>query len=321
MSYRPEVVDEDVEDAQNHDEDDRAPLRLESNHHHDACHSAQHDDEDSTHTPLPCEDKTDEQENQEHSPGELEVHFAILFVKLGEASRSESFADPRIGKYHEQTAHDRKIAQEKVQVEDQAVTQRLCDDHADEPGHGIFAVPTDDDQEGRCGHGEHIDDEEEVCQTGRDYRLIRILQERDHDQEPPNGRKVWLDWVRDGVQPVLNLAESRAEFRPNQTWRCRDGCSLQLRSEARRGGGGALTRERTGFQKMDQGSGARRCERVVRRVVLGHRLRRQQAEERGGEMVQLYRAEACPTPLCVRSASSHLSSLRTQKDREPADPA
>lgn len=32
-----------------------------------------------------------------------------------------------------------------------------------------------------------------------------IFQKRHYDQEPPDGWQIWLDRVRDGIQPVLNL--------------------------------------------------------------------------------------------------------------------
>jgi len=38
-----------------------------------------------------------------------------------------------------------------------------------------------------------------------------ILQKRHHNQEPPNGRQVRLEWVAESVQPVLDLTRLLAD--------------------------------------------------------------------------------------------------------------
>ena len=100
-TYRPEVVDKDVEDAQDGDEDDGAPLGLETHNDHDAGDESDHDDRHATNAPLAGEDEANEQENEQDAAGELEVHLAVLLVELGQAGGRELFADPAVGQDHE----------------------------------------------------------------------------------------------------------------------------------------------------------------------------------------------------------------------------
>ena len=123
-TYRPEVVDKDVENAQDGDEDDGAPLGLETNNDHHAGNETDHDNRHATNAPLAGEDEANEQENEQHATGELEVHLAVLLVELGQAGGRELFADPAVGQDHEQAAHDTQVAQEEVEVEDQAVAEK-----------------------------------------------------------------------------------------------------------------------------------------------------------------------------------------------------
>ena len=166
-TYRPEVVDKDVENAQDGDEDDGAPLGLETNNDHHAGNETDHDNRHATNAPLAGEDEANEQENEQHATGELEVHLAVLLVELGQAGGRELFADPAVGQDHEQAAHDTQVAQEEVEVEDQAVAERLGDNDADQAHDGVLAVLADDNHEGGGEHGDNVDDEEEVCDACR----------------------------------------------------------------------------------------------------------------------------------------------------------
>lgn len=168
-TYRPEVVDKDVEDAQNGDENDGAPLGLEANDNHNASNKTDQDDRNATNAPLASENEANEQEDEQNTASELEVHLAILLVELGKTGGSELFADPAVGKDHEQTAHDAKVAQEEVEVEDEAVAKGLGDDDANQADDGVLAVLADDDHEGGGEHGDDVDDEEEVGDTAGDW--------------------------------------------------------------------------------------------------------------------------------------------------------
>lgn len=110
MLYRPEVVNNDVEHAQNHNQDDRAPLCLEAHRHHNTCHTTHQNHNHADEAPIAREDESNEQEYQQHSSGKLEIHLAILLVDLRQARRSESLADPAVGEDHEKAAHDAEVA-------------------------------------------------------------------------------------------------------------------------------------------------------------------------------------------------------------------
>lgn len=165
VTYSPEVVHQHVEDTQDEYQQRGAPLRLESHHNHDACDQADDGDKHSPDGPLSTEHEADEEEDEEHTTSELEVHLAILLLDLRQAGEGLGLAHPRVRQDHQETAHDRQVAQEEVEIEDQAVAEGLGDDNTDETGDGIFGVAAGDDEYGASGHCEDVDDEEEVGQA------------------------------------------------------------------------------------------------------------------------------------------------------------
>ena len=167
LTYRPEVVDKDVENAQDGDEDYGTPLGLETNNNHHAGNETNHDDRNATNAPLAGKDEANEEENEQHAASELEIHLAVLLIELRQAGGRELFANPAVGQDHEQATHDTQVTQEEVEVEDQAVAERLRDDNADQTHDSVLAVLADDDHEGGGEHGDNVDDEEEVRDAGR----------------------------------------------------------------------------------------------------------------------------------------------------------
>lgn len=147
-TYRPEVVDKDVENAQDGDEDDGAPLGLETNNDHHAGNETDHDDRHATNAPLAGEDEANEQENEQHATGELEVHLAVLLVERGQAGKGLCLADPRVGEHHEQTTADGEVAEKEVEVEDEAIAERLEDDDAHQATDGVVRVLAYNDEGG-----------------------------------------------------------------------------------------------------------------------------------------------------------------------------
>lgn len=168
-TYSPEVVDQDIENAQNDNQQSGAKLGLEAHHNHDTSQQSEQADNDSPDTPVTAEHEANEQEDQQHSAGKLEVHLAILLLELRETGKGLRLAHPRVRQNHQQTAHDRQVAQEEVEVEDEAVAERLGDDDADQAGHGVLRVPASDYEDGAGEHGDHIDDEEEVRDAAGDW--------------------------------------------------------------------------------------------------------------------------------------------------------
>ena len=161
----PPVVDVEVEDAENKDEHDGGELGLKANNDHDASNQSQKTGNDSPETPVAAEDKANEEEDEQDTSSELEVHLPVLLVKLGETGRSKLLANPRVGKDHEQTAHDGKIAEEEVEVEDETVSEALQYNHAHEPTNAVFGELSCNDAHGAESHGEDVDNEEQMRYT------------------------------------------------------------------------------------------------------------------------------------------------------------
>ena len=166
ITDRPEIVDENIENAQDHHKDDGTPLRLEADDHHDAGYSTDRNDNEAPEVPLARRHKANEQENQQNAAGQLEVHLAIFLVKLGQAGGSEALAHPAVGEGHDQSSQDADIAEEKVQIEDQAVTNGLDDDYTDQCRDGVLAAFADDHKNAGAGHGDDVGDQEEVRESG-----------------------------------------------------------------------------------------------------------------------------------------------------------
>jgi hypothetical protein len=217
----PEVVDQQVENAQNNNEQSGAVLGLESNDNHDAGDAAKRRDNDAPKRPLATEDKSNEEEDQEDTASQLEVHLAILLVDLGETCKDLSLANPRIRQDHDQATNDREVSEEEVEIEDETVTKSLSDDNAHETGDGVVGVLSDDDQGGAGEHGDDVDKQEQVGDAGGNVAVVlqvkqligplgddteSIFKEGDDNQETANGREIGLDRLADGVERILNLA-------------------------------------------------------------------------------------------------------------------
>lgn len=167
-THSPEVVDEQVEDAQNDNKHYSAPLGLESDNDHDTSHGTKKNDNQSPEAPLACEDEANKEENEQDAAGKLKVHLTVLFVELGEAGWGELLAHPAVGENHQQASHDRQITQEEVEVEDEAVAEGLSDDDAEQAAYGVLAVLADDDHEGRGAHGDDVGDQEKMSEARGD---------------------------------------------------------------------------------------------------------------------------------------------------------
>lgn len=157
-THSPEVVDQDVEDAEDNNQEGGAVLGLETDNDHDASASSQEANHNTPDGPLAAEDEADEEEDQENTTSQLEVHLPVLLINLGETGKGLGLADPGIGQNHEKTADDGQVSEEEVEVEDQAVSKSLGDNDAHEAGHSVIRVFPGDDEDGAEEHGEHIGD-------------------------------------------------------------------------------------------------------------------------------------------------------------------
>lgn len=154
----PEVVDEEVEDGEDDDQQGGAELGLEANDNHDAGDGADERDKDPAESPGAAEDEAHKEEDEENTSGKLEVHLAVLLVKLGNAGEGLGLADPRVGEDHDKTANDGKVSEEEVDVEDQAIAESLRNDNGHETADGVVGVLARNNEDGACGHGEDIDE-------------------------------------------------------------------------------------------------------------------------------------------------------------------
>ena len=93
-AHGPEVVDEQIEDAQDDDEQDGAELGLEADNHHDAGAGAKDADNDAPDGPLAAEDEADEEEDEQDAACELKVHLPVLLVDLWEPGKRLGLANP-----------------------------------------------------------------------------------------------------------------------------------------------------------------------------------------------------------------------------------
>lgn len=164
-TYSPEVVDQHVEYAQDNHQQRGAPLRLESNNHHDTGDQADNGDEDPPDGPLSTEHEAHKQEDEQHATCELEVHLAVLLFHLRKTSKCLGLLHPRVGEHHQKAAHDGQVAQEEVEIEDEAVAEGLRDDDANEASDSVFGVTAGNDERGADYHCDDVDDEEDVGKT------------------------------------------------------------------------------------------------------------------------------------------------------------
>lgn len=169
QSYRPEVVNQNIEHTQKNNKNNSTPLGLETDNDHDARDQTEQANQDAPEAPLTRENEADEQEDKQHTTSKLHVHLAVLLIELGQTGRDELLADPRVGQHHEQTTDNTQITQEKVEIEDKTIAQTLCDNNSEQSRDGVLGLLACDDQSGTDGHCDDVDDQEEVCDSPWNY--------------------------------------------------------------------------------------------------------------------------------------------------------
>lgn len=130
-TYGPEVVGQDVENAEDQNQQGSTELGLEANDNHDARNKAKKRHNHTPEAPLSSEDEADEEEDEEHATGQLEVHLPVLLVELRQSGKSCCLPYPGVRQDHQESTHDREVSKEEVEVKDETVTESLSDHNTD----------------------------------------------------------------------------------------------------------------------------------------------------------------------------------------------
>jgi hypothetical protein len=155
----PPVIGEHVEHAQDQDEESGRPLRLESHRNHPARTQPDDRHKHSSDAPLSLDDESQKQEDEQDTTGEKEtanqINIRILFpwwcqifslflpVVLADGwkpGKRSSSGDHRVTEDHEQSTNDAQVAQEEIDVENEAVSESLNDDYSEKSTDSKFRV-------------------------------------------------------------------------------------------------------------------------------------------------------------------------------------
>jgi hypothetical protein len=71
--HAPEVIDEYIESREKDDQECAGPLGFEPSDDHATCGEANYGDEDTRNRPLPLDDESNEEEDEEHATCQLEA--------------------------------------------------------------------------------------------------------------------------------------------------------------------------------------------------------------------------------------------------------
>lgn len=217
----PPIVNEDVEDAQKSDKETGAPLGLEADGDHDTGAQTNDGDDDTGERPVALEDETNEKEDEEDSAGKLEVLASVSLAQSGQASEELLVLLQRVGENHEKSSNNTKIAKEERKVEKETVTNALRSNHSEKAKDRVFGVSLGDDSERTRKHGHDVDQEEQVGNAPREVSMFlkvpqlvtplskdsqSVFKERDHNEEPGQGRHIWSDRLGVSLNHIFHLA-------------------------------------------------------------------------------------------------------------------
>lgn len=99
------------------------------------------------------EDKAYKDEDEQHTTGELKVGLAVLLVDIGETSKDVFALAECLGEHHEESTHNGEVAEEEVEVKDEAVAEALNDNDSKKTSDGGFRVAFGNDHAGAGNHG------------------------------------------------------------------------------------------------------------------------------------------------------------------------
>lgn len=182
-TYRPPVVDEQVEYAKDHHQQDSAPLGLESDNDHDTRQEAQDANKHAPEAPVARKHEAAKEKDEKHTTSKLDVHLAVTLIDLRQTSVEEPLAHPAVRQNHKQSTNDRQVAQEKVDVEDKTVAECLGHNYAEKAGHCILAVLASNDKHRRDSHCDHVEDQKGLSEAPRYYMPLISDDLTRHDQD------------------------------------------------------------------------------------------------------------------------------------------
>ena len=160
----PPVVDKDVEDAEDEDEERGRPLGLEADGNHRARGETDERHKEPSDAPLAAEGEANEEENEQDASRKEEaskftcqenrsisrfgrdlLFLAVVLRKGGETSKEFLARVHRIAEDHEEATDDAEVAEEEVEVENEAITECLDNDNTEKTANCIFSVSLCDD--------------------------------------------------------------------------------------------------------------------------------------------------------------------------------
>jgi len=160
--HAPPVVNEHVEDTQNHHEEDGGPLGFEADGDHPAGSETEKGDNHSCDAPCALDAESEEQEDEEDTASEQEIFFAVGFTDRRETSEEFPSRDHRFTEDHDKSADDAQVAEEEIEVENEAISKALNDDYTEETTNSIFSVALRYDGTRTGKHGENVHEQEKV---------------------------------------------------------------------------------------------------------------------------------------------------------------
>ena len=85
------------------------------------------------------------------------LFLAVVLRETGETGKEFLARVHRVAEHHQETTNDTQVAEEEVEVEDEAITERLDDDDSEEATNSVFRVFLRDDRSRTDEHSlQHI---------------------------------------------------------------------------------------------------------------------------------------------------------------------
>jgi len=158
----PPVVRKHVEHAQDEDEETGRPLGLEPDGNHTACTQPDDRHEYSSKAPLSLNNESQEEEDEQNATGEEEVFLSVVLADGWKTGKRCSTGDHRVTEYHEQSTNNAQVAQEEIEVENEAVTETLNNDNAEQSADSKFTVFLRNNGARPGKHSDDIEEQEHV---------------------------------------------------------------------------------------------------------------------------------------------------------------